>query len=60
MCIRDSSKVEHLFLALKRIWGFTKVRYRGLAKNSNHAFAMLALINLSKWGRPLTGQVHPA
>ena len=54
------SKVEHLFLALKRIWGFTKVRYRGLAKNSNHAFAMLALINLSKWGRPLTGQVHPA
>lgn len=53
------SKVEHPFLTLKRIWGFAKVRYRGLAKNANRAFAMLALINLSKWGRPLTGQVRP-
>ena len=54
------SKVEHPFLTLKRIWGFAKVRYRGLAKNANRAFAMLALINLSKWGRPLAGQVRPA
>jgi IS5 family transposase len=54
------SKVEHPFLTLKRIWGFAKARYRGLAKNANRAFAMLALINLSKWGRPLRGQVRPA
>ena len=54
------SKVEHPFLTFKRIWGFAKVRYRGLAKNANRAFAMLALINLSKWGRPLAGQVRPA
>ncbi len=54
------SKVEHPFLTLKRLWGFTKVRYRGLAKNANRAFAMLAMINLVKWGRPLTGQVRPA
>jgi IS5 family transposase len=54
------SKVEHPFLTLKRIWGFAKVRYRGLAKNANRAFAMLALINLGKWGRPLAGQVRPA
>jgi transposase, IS5 family len=54
------SKVEHPFLTLKRIWGFAKVRYRGLAKNANRAFAMLAMINLSKWGRPLTAQVCPA
>ena len=53
------SKVEHPFLTLKRIWGFAKVRYRGLAKNANRAFAMLALINMSKWGRPLTGQLRP-
>ena len=53
------SKVEHPFLTLKRIWGFAKVRYRGLAKNANREFAMLALINLSKWGRPLTGQLRP-
>jgi len=54
------SKVEHPFLTLKRIWGFAKARYRGLAKNANRAYAMLALINISKWGRPLTGKVSPA
>ena len=53
------SKVEHPFLTLKRLWGFAKVRYRGLEKNANRAFAMLAIINLVKWGRPLTGQVRP-
>ena len=54
------AKVEHPFLILKRLWGFAKVRYRGLAKNANRAFAMLAMINLSKWGRPLMGEVRPA
>jgi IS5 family transposase len=54
------SKVEHPFLTLKRLWGFAKVRYRGLAKNANRAFAMLAMLNVSKWGRPLTGEVCPA
>jgi IS5 family transposase len=54
------AKVEHPFLTLKRLWGFAKVRYRGLAKNANRAFAMLAMINLSKWGRPLMGEVRPA
>ena len=51
------SKVEFPFLTLKRIWGFMKVRYRGLAKNANRAYAMLALINVNKWGRSLTGEV---
>lgn len=54
------AKVEHPFLTLKRIWGFAKVRYRGLAKNANRALAMLAMINLNKWGRPLAGEVRPA
>ena len=54
------SKVEHPFLTLKRLWGFAKVRYRGLAKNANRVFAMLAMINLVKWGRPLIGEVRPA
>jgi len=53
------SKVEHPFLTLKRLWGFTKTRYRGLSKNANRAFAMLAMINIVKWGRPLTGEVRP-
>jgi len=54
------AKVEHPFRPLKSIYGFAKVRYRGLMKNANRAFAMLALINLDKWGLPLTGQVCPA
>ena len=54
------AKVEHPFLTLKRLWGFAKTRYRGLAKNANRAFAMLALLNVSKWGRPLTGEVRLA
>jgi len=54
------SKVEHPFLTVKRLWGFAKVRYRGLAKNANRAFAMLAMLNISKWGRPLTGEVRLA
>jgi transposase, IS5 family len=53
------AKVEHPFLTLKRFWGFTKARYRGLAKNANRAFAMLAMINLTKWARPLTGEMRP-
>ena len=47
------AKVEHAFLPLKRLWGFAKVRYRGLAKNANRVFAMLALINIDKWDKPL-------
>ena len=54
------AKVEHPFRPLKSIYGFAKARYRGLMKNANRAFAMLALINLDKWGSPLTGEVRPA
>jgi len=34
------SKVELPFLTLKRIWGFAKVRYWGLAKNANRTFVL--------------------
>jgi IS5 family transposase len=54
------AKVEHPFRPLKSIYGFAKARYRGLVKNANRAFALLALINIDKWGRPLTGAVRPA
>lgn len=54
------SRVEHPFLTIKRIRGFAKVRYRGLKKNADRAFVMLATLNLVKWGRPLTGGVRPA
>ena len=54
------SKVEHPFLTIKRLWDFAKVRYHGLAKNANRAFAMLARLNISMWERPLTGKARPA
>lgn len=38
--------VEHPFHVVKRLWGFGKVRYRGLAKNLARAQTMLALANL--------------
>jgi transposase, IS5 family len=40
------ARVEHLFGVVKKLWGFTKVRYRGLAKNANRAFVALGLANL--------------
>lgn len=40
------TKVEHLFGVIKRVFGFTKVRYRGLAKNAHALFVLCALTNL--------------
>ena len=37
---------EHAFRVAKQLWGFTKVRYRGLAKNLARAQTMFALANL--------------
>jgi transposase, IS5 family len=43
---RVRAKVEHIFRVLKRQFGFTKVRYRGLDKNTNPLFAAFALVNI--------------
>jgi len=43
---KTRSRGEHIFLIAKRIFGFSKVRYRGLAKNTNFAFVLFALSNL--------------
>jgi IS5 family transposase len=40
------AKVEHPFLILKRVFGFSKVRYRGLDKNANRLFVACGLVNL--------------
>ena len=40
------ARVEHVFAVVKRLWGFTKVRYRGLAKNATRAFVALGLANI--------------
>ena len=40
------ARVEHVFAVVKRLWGFTKVRYRGLAKNACRSFVALGLANI--------------
>ena len=40
------AKVEHPFRILKRVFGFVKVRFRGLKKNHDHLCAAFALVNL--------------
>ena len=40
------SRVEHVFGVMKRQFGFTKIRYRGLEKNAQCVFTKCALVNL--------------
>lgn len=43
---RVRARVEHVFAVVKRLWGLSKVRYRGLAKNATRSLVVLALANL--------------
>lgn len=43
---KTRAKVEHCFGVIKCIFGFRKVRYRGLAKNANRLMTAAALCNL--------------
>jgi len=43
---RIRAKVEYAFLVIKRIFGYNKVRYRGLEKNRTHAYMLCASANL--------------
>jgi len=47
---------EHAFRVVKQLWGFTRVRYRGLAKNLARAQTMFALANLYQLRRELLPQ----
>ncbi|MCS6305723.1 MAG: IS5 family transposase [Nitrospira sp.] len=40
------AKVEHAFLVIKRLFGWAKVRYRGLVKNTHWLFISCGLANL--------------
>ena len=40
------ARVEHVFHVVKRLWGFSKVRYRGLEKNTVRLYTSFALANL--------------
>ena len=40
------AKVEHAFFVIKQVFGFARVRYRGLDKNAHRLFVTCALANL--------------
>ena len=43
---RTRAKGEHAFRIVKDLWGYTKVRYKGLEKNAAQVFSLFALANL--------------
>jgi transposase, IS5 family len=53
---RTRARGEHAFHVVKCLWGFTKVRYRGLAKNTARLFTAFALANLYLLRRRLLAQ----
>ncbi len=56
------SKVEHPFRVIKRQFGYQKVRFKGLAKNTTQVLTLFALSNLWMARRALltnTGEVRP-
>ncbi|GGY49549.1 hypothetical protein GCM10011297_23130 [Bacterioplanes sanyensis] len=40
------SKVEHVFSRIKNQFGYSKVRYRGLKKNTNRLYLLAGFTNL--------------
>jgi IS5 family transposase len=44
--IERARQGEHAFGIIKRVFGFAKVRYRGMTKNANRFLATCALANL--------------
>ena len=60
---RIRARVEHPFRVVKRQFGFVKVRFRGLAKNTAQVLTLFALSNLWQARHrlmALTGEVRPA
>ena len=45
--------VEHPFQSIKNVFGYDKVRYRGLAKNESRLYTLFASANLLMMGRKL-------
>ena len=52
------AKVEHVFHVVKNLFGFRKVRYRGLAKNTAQLHTLFALANLVLAKRHLLAAVR--
>ena len=43
---RTRARVEHIFGVVKHLWGYRKVRYRGIDKNATQVFTLFTLANL--------------
>lgn len=56
---RIRARVEHSIGVIKRVFGFRKVRYRGLKKNGNRVFVTAALANIFLVRYTLLGAVRP-
>lgn len=56
---RVRSQVEHSIGVIKRVFGFNKVRYRGLAKNASWLFVTAALANNFLVRYSVLGAVRP-
>lgn len=50
---RVRATVEHPFLIVKRLWGHTKARYRGIKKNLAQMYTLFALANVFRVRRQL-------
>ncbi len=53
------ARVKYVFGVVKRLWGFGKVRDRGLHKNATRAFTALAMANIYLARPRLMAQVRP-
>jgi IS5 family transposase len=53
------ARVEHPFLILKNVFGFSKVRYRGIAKNLQRLYVACGLVNLFQLRAPLAAATTP-
>ena len=45
---RSELRVEHPFLYIKRHFGYSKVRYRGLSKNTQRLMTLFGFANLMR------------
>ena len=55
---RVRARVEHAFGVVKSLWGYRKVRYRGLFKNTCHLLTLFTLSNLYRARRSLLRIQH--
>jgi len=56
MLSKTRNRGEQIFIIANKIFGFSKVRYKGLAKNTNFTYVLFTLLNLYMVRRDLLSQ----